>query len=129
MIGCISATQVVTLPFSYDPGMREPPAPGEWRPAYQEMTWLRDWLNGTSGYPQQRVEVAMARQPTLEPASSSAYLYPEMYCVRHILHKEKAAGLAPYVGDPFVYVWYIGTDELGRSVAGDAMIRYLDRPL
>lgn len=42
----------------------------------------------------------------------------------HTLTKEKAAGLAPYVGDPFMYVWYVATDELGRSVAGDAHIQY-----
>jgi hypothetical protein len=42
----------------------------------------------------------------------------------HTLTKEKAAGLAPYVGDPFMYVWYVATDGSGRSVGGDAHIQY-----
>lgn len=68
----------------------------------------------------------MMRRPVVELRASSTY--PETSYVCHILRKEKAAGLAPYVGDPFVYIWYVATDELGRSVAGDAKIRYLDRP-
>lgn len=126
MINCIFATQVVTLPFSYDLGMREPLPPGACHPAYREMTWLRDWLNGTVLPGQQRVDVP--RVPRLNP-TLTGHWDVEPQISRHTLHKKKAAGLAPYVGDPFVYVWYVGTDELGRSVAGDAMIRYLDRSL
>lgn len=124
MINCVSATQVVTLLLRYDPGMREPLPPGACHPAYREMTWLRDWLNGTPGYPHDRVEVAMMPRLTLEMIVDSSY--PDAHIRRHTLHKEKAAGLAPYVGEPFVYIWYVGTDELGRSVAGDATIKYLD---
>jgi hypothetical protein len=67
----------------------------------------------------------MMRRPTVELLACSTY--PGMSCARHILRKEKAAGLAPYVGGPFVYTRFVGTDELGRSITGDATIRHLDR--
>lgn len=126
MISCRIATDSVTLPRCYDPGMREPPPPGECHPAYQDMmSWLRDWLNGSPRYPPDRVQVPFTQRLNLTLTGSSAH---EPAISTHILIKEKAAGLAPYVGDPFVYIWYVATDELGRSVAGDAKIRYLDRP-
>lgn len=106
--------------------MREPLPPGACHPAYRDMTWLRDWLNGTPGYPSDRVQVSFV-QRRLSPTLTGNWAH-EPAISTHTLTKEKAAGLAPYVGDPFVYIWYVATDELGRSVAGDAKIRYLDRP-
>jgi hypothetical protein len=87
------------------------------------MTWLRDWLNGDVYPRQDRVKVAMTHRPA--SLVSLLHAYPETSYGYHILRKEKAAGLAPYVGEPFVYIWFVGTDELGRSVAGDATIQPL----
>jgi hypothetical protein len=36
----------------------------------------------------------------------------------------KAVAPAPYVGRPFAYLWWVGVDELGRAIAGDARIHY-----
>jgi hypothetical protein len=104
--------------------MREPPAPGTCHPAYRDITWLRDWLNGTPGYPNDHIQVPFMQR--LNPTLTGSWTDESETSV-HILAKRKAAGLAPYVGDPFVYIWYVATDELGRSVAGDAKIRYLNR--
>ena len=38
--------------------------------------------------------------------------------------KQRAYGLAPWVGRPFLNEWYVGTDELGRQVAGESRIVY-----
>jgi hypothetical protein len=37
---------------------------------------------------------------------------------------KKAWGLAPYVGPPFVYMWRVAVDDLGRSVSGESWIEY-----
>lgn len=44
---------------------------------------------------------------------------------KHTLKISKAYGVAPYVGHPFVYMWKVATDELGRSIAGRSWIQYL----
>lgn len=38
---------------------------------------------------------------------------------------QKACGTAPYVGKPFIYIWLVAADELGRWVAGPSSIAYL----
>lgn len=43
-----------------------------------------------------------------------------------VLTRERCAGPAPYVGQPFVYVWPVGVDNLGRCIAGEAQIVYTD---
>lgn len=40
----------------------------------------------------------------------------------------RAAGLAPYVGRPFVYMWDVATTDDGRWVAGPSRIEYLPDP-
>ena len=42
-----------------------------------------------------------------------------------LLAVRKAVGPAPYVGQPFCYIWEVATDEHGRSVCGPATIAYL----
>jgi hypothetical protein len=101
----------------------EPMAPGTCHPAYADkqevilnwlansqdsyypllvpyMTPLRSWLNGRD-----------------DPANGPVQ---PIGMNHHTLRREKAAGPAPYVGRPFVYVWHIAVDELGRQVAGPA---------
>jgi hypothetical protein len=121
MISCIFATKAVTLQLGYDPGMREP-LPPACHSAYRDITWLRDWLNGAPGYPNDRIRVPFMQR--LNPTLTGRWTGESETSV-HTLTKRKAAGLAPYVGDPFIYTWYVATDELGRSVAGDATIQPL----
>lgn len=45
---------------------------------------------------------------------------------RLVLTKRKVLGLAPFVGKPFVYIWYVATDQYGRSIASDSHIHYID---
>jgi hypothetical protein len=105
--------------------MREPPPPGECHPAYRDYPWLRDWLNGAAFPGQHHLRIpVMPRLGAMMP-----YRLNEPSVRERVLTKEKAAGLAPYVGDPFMYVWYVATDELGRSVSGDAQIHYYTPPL
>lgn len=40
------------------------------------------------------------------------------------LTRRLCAAPAPYVGEPFVYLWYTATDDYGRAVAGDCWIEY-----
>jgi hypothetical protein len=106
--------------------VREPPPPGECHPAYQDKLWVRDWLNGAAFPRQTRMQIPVMPRLSLDLTGGSAN-EPDLPV--HTLIKEKAAGMAPYVGDPFMYVWYIATDELGRSVSGDAQIHYYTPPL
>lgn len=107
--------------------MRELPAPGECHPAYQDMPWLRDWLNDVPGSLRgYHVRVPYLRRRVFPFDLTENVNDVDPVFNTHTLTKEKAAGLAPYVGDPFVYVWYVATDELGRAVAGDAEVHYLD---
>jgi hypothetical protein len=38
------------------------------------------------------------------------------------LTKRKAWGAAPWTDHPYAYVWYVATDQLGRSIAGESWI-------
>ena len=107
--------------------MREPLPPGECHPAYQDYPWLRDWLNGAAFPRQTRMQIPVMPRLSAELPYRLATNEPSVRV--HTLIKEKSAGLAPYVGDPFMYVWYVATDELGRSVSGDAQIHYYTPPL
>ncbi len=103
----------------------EIPAPLEWHPAYRDRTWLIDWLEGkTAEYPADRIllpilPVLRLFERGLDPT------YPQSAGTL-VLTKRKAWGWAPYVGRPFVYVWYVATDDLGRSIAGESRIVYTD---
>jgi hypothetical protein len=106
--------------------MREPPPPGECHPAYQDKPWARDWLNGAAFPGQHHLRIPVMTRLSFDLTGGSAN---EPSVRERVLTKEKAAGLAPYVGNPFMYVWYVATDELGRSVSGDTQIHYYTPPL
>jgi hypothetical protein len=38
----------------------------------------------------------------------------------------RVVGPAPFVGEPFVYVWLVYVDRFGRCIAGPRMIHYYD---
>lgn len=79
-----------------------PPPPGEWHPAYADRADLAEWL----------------RRGQPEP-------HPPLTHGRTILRR-RAWGAAPFVGRPFCYVWWVGTDDLNRQITSEATIRYLD---
>jgi hypothetical protein len=49
-------------------------------------------------------------------ATGSAY--PETTFTQTRLNVYRCAGLAPYVGQPFIYVWEVAADDRGRWIAG-----------
>jgi hypothetical protein len=92
---------------------RTPVAPGEVHPAYAEdADLIRRWL----AKPQHDV-IYLPYSSPLYADTDPAPIAPELR--KHILTLRKAAGPAPYVGCPFIYVWYVAEDELGRMVAAD----------
>jgi hypothetical protein len=102
-----------------------PPPPLEWHPHYRDMTWLLDWLHGQGPYAHMR-EIRISRPVDLAAASSCP---AEMYPVEPppepiVITRHRAAGPAPYVGDPFHYEWPVGRDHLGRCVAGETNMIY-----
>jgi len=103
--------------------MTMPPAPLEWHPAYRRHTDLLAWLDDPKGYPAVQV-------PFLEPprvtADDPADPIKDTKIRVHTLTKQRAQGLAPYVGRPFIYRWTVATDQVGRSIAGESRIEYID---
>lgn len=99
--------------------LAKPPPPLEWHPAYRGTLWLLDWLNGGGPFASMDEVLVPVYRPGLraimlsDPAEPNPIIY-------HRMTRHKAAGPAPYVGDPFVYVWMVGVDELGRTIASDS---------
>lgn len=99
------------------------PPPLWWHPYYRGNNWLLDWLNGEGGF----AEMTPIRLP-ITRRSSAAWLgtaapVDSSFDVM-TLTKQRAWGPAPWVGTPFHYEWYVGTDQLGRMVAGESRIVY-----
>jgi hypothetical protein len=100
------------------------PLPSEVHSWYADKPWVLNWVAGK--IPQ--FDKYMLRIPVIP--SVRAYLvenidtYPSM--VREIqMTRQQAWGLAPYVGDPFIYTWWVGTDTYGRQVSSGAEIQYI----
>lgn len=103
----------------------KPPPPLEWHPAYRDKTWLLDWLNGTGRFAHlHTIRVPITPQIRIEVRDPDPFTIEEIRF--HTLVRKRAFGQAPYVGRPFIYVWRVGVDELGRSIASDSRIVYLD---
>jgi len=102
------------------------PMPLEWHPWYRDKTWLLDWLEGKSGYPEDAIVIPVP--PRLYWQREENRIGPETISDRQIvLTKHRAWGSAPYVDTPFHYEWTTATDHLNRSIASDARIVYDDR--
>lgn len=101
-----------------------PPRPLYWHPFYRDRAGLIDWLNSRDQTP---LYLAIPRRIRLvEFREGDALLDAprDLSLERLTLTKNIAAGPAPYVGEPFCYRWNIATDQLGRSIAGEARIQY-----
>lgn len=95
-----------------------PPPPGHIHPWYADKPWIHDWVTGKPPYcsTDHRLKVPIMHRPNLSYESSS----PDLHTIT--MDRHKAAGVAPYVGTPFMYVWYVGVDTLGRQVCSEAAI-------
>ena len=98
------------------------PMPLEWHPWYWDKTYLLDWLNGPDWH--YRVPVPPVARLNFAPEWPPSPRYPDDNVIT--LTKQKAWGLAPFVGQPFAYTWNYATDQYGRSIAGDSSIHHLD---
>lgn len=95
--------------------MSRPPIPLEWHPAYREMPWLLDWLNGPERYLQLplMVRTNLTAYWTEDETSPST--------LRTItFRKQWAYGPAPWTEAPFYYEWTAGVDNIGRMIAGES---------
>lgn len=102
-----------------------PIMPLYWHPFYRDRTGLIDWLNSSDPNP---FHIAIPRRLRLADFREDDVLLDaprDVSLERFILTKNIAAGPAPYVGEPFTYRWNVATDQLGRSIAGEARIHYL----
>lgn len=105
---------------------RTPPMPLEWHPAYRDKTWLYDWLLGRGPYQTDRVKIPFVK--SLLAVAREGEPVPEADPMKEfVLTKNQAAAPAPYVGEPFCYVWTVAVDDLGRGIATDSEIHYLDQ--
>lgn len=96
-----------------------------WHPFYRGKTWLLDWLNGEGEFAKvdpirfpiiQRATAVLTADADIDPVGPSFKVMT--------LTKQRAWGPAPWVGKPFHYEWYVGTDDLGRHIAGESKIVY-----
>lgn len=102
----------------------KPPAPLERHPYYEDQTWLLDWLE-CPGRDANRIVMDTSLGTSAhrwwldEPTDLIEALPDEL-----IMTRRRAWAPAPYVGNPFHYEWYVGEDNLGRCIAGEARIVY-----
>lgn len=99
------------------------PPPLSWHPFYRGKTWLIDWLNGKSDLPEWDIVLPATTQVSAL-ADMTEDPIPMMRTMR--MTKRRAWGQAAWTGRPFHYEWYVGTDEVGRHVAGESRIVYED---
>lgn len=92
-----------------------PPAPGEFHPYYEpRRQWLTHWLDNETTW-----HVRMPVPPVLRLVYEPVY-NPWDMGKENVLQRRHTWGVAPYVGDPFVYAWWCASDDYGRWIAGSA---------
>lgn len=99
------------------------PAPLEWHPAYRDRTWLIDWLERRGEYADRQHMRILFTRP-LRVCDLELTEPEELEATVMVLTRRRCFGLAPWVGDPFHYEWWVGEDNVGRCIAGDARIVY-----
>lgn len=84
--------------------------------------WLREWVD-RDHEPGVLLPESESSWRTFDGVEAAA---PQPGTVRTYT-KRRCAGLAPYVGQPFRYVWNVATDDRGHEVTGTVRIqRYED---
>lgn len=97
-----------------------PPDALDWHPWYRDKTWLLEWLESADDSDRVVPATQRVRYHDFDvdaPIGSTARDHPR-------LSKRLAYGGAPYVGEPFIYLWKVATDQYGRSIAGESRIVY-----
>jgi hypothetical protein len=98
-------------------------APRQRHPWYAGMAWIVEWLNREGQYAD--------RDDVMVPVSPSATAWlrdfisdPPVLAPMPSLHitRRQVVAPCPYVGEPVAYLWHVGVDNLGRQVAGDAIL-------
>lgn len=101
------------------------PPPGEFHPAYAGLgNFLRDWINRRGPLADRWTIQIPKPRPALTVNDFADSVMPSLETWTMTRHK--AAAPAPYVGQAFCYRWDIAIDNLGRCIAGDARIHYLE---
>jgi hypothetical protein len=98
--------------------------PLEWHPYYRHLTHLLDWLNEDGSFAKHdSIHVPHLRFHRIQTNKDDN---DNSIIETLTLTRRKAAGLAPYVGKPFIYEWNIGIDRYGRQIAGESHIKYIE---
>lgn len=106
------------------PDFSWPPAPNTVHPW---MASKADFVRGLMAKGEYRVLLAAPRKPLYrfisEPEQDPSTLAP----ADDVLHLDvrRCMGAAPFVGDPFVYVWKVAVDKYNRWVAGESRPEYM----
>lgn len=100
------------------------PAPLEWHPAYLDWdrTALIYWLNDRNSH-YYRMPIPCGPRPIFAKTENTPFQDLDMRTLELVKHK--AYGWAPYVGDPFIHMWFTAVDQFGRWIAGESWIEYL----
>ena len=107
------------------------PMPLEWHPAYADKTHLVDWLNEVGPYGKMwdiRLSVITSKLTAVAKDDASDIttdITTDRGWRYRVLHRQRCWGAAPYVGEPFVYMWNAAIDEVGRAIAGESHIEYI----
>lgn len=103
--------------------MREAPPPLETHPWYADKPWVWQWVAGKAPeFPKDMLRIPV--MPVISTAIFSGTAdEPGLKVITMTRHRAWAP--APYVGDPFIYTWWVGKDSLGRYVSSDAEIQYV----
>lgn len=98
--------------------MEPVPPPGEWHPWYADKPWLMQWLNNPQSM-YYRVPIAPVPRLSFVPS-----VYPDIREL--ILTKRQAWTWAPWAECPYIYAYYVASDQYGRLIAGDSWVEYID---
>lgn len=102
-----------------------PPPPGFVHPWYADKPWVRDWVTGKPPYrpTDYTLKIAIPAPLSYEFGVSESALTTDNIIT---MERQKAAGMAPYVGTAFMYLWYVGVDSYGRQVCSEATIVHMN---
>jgi hypothetical protein len=98
--------------------------PGSAHPDFADQPYLRAWIDDPHGrnsatFVDPIPAIWVRDSEIAAPARNLAY----------VLDRCRVVGPAPYVGRPFVYLWDVAVDRLGRWIAGPSYIVYRDGAL
>jgi hypothetical protein len=93
--------------------MSRPPPPLEWHPAYRDQTWLIDWVNNG---PSRRIVLPIPAKASCDFDEVNTYPLER----RVTLERHRCIGLGVYTDDPYIWMWWVGVDSVGRRIAGES---------